>query len=184
MKRKLKIVFRTDGEMRDTPAAVDRETGVMYINPRLYNRLTPFEQKFVRLHEEGHYKLNTSDEIAADGYAFDRLAGTEFRSLKQCVQCLNTILDDTKAGHRVRKEALYERAIDWDRKHGTTPTLDKATKNDVRMQYANANLVETFGTMFIASNNSTASNLQTKDNTLIIAIIAIAALYLFSQILK
>lgn len=122
----MKTIYKSNGDMADTPAAIDRERRILYINPKLYFKLTPFQQKFVKLHEYGHLNMNTSNEFIADAYAFDRLAGTEFRSLKQCIECLNTILDPTNPGHKVRIDALYERALEWDRQH---PFLDAAAKS-------------------------------------------------------
>ena len=81
-------------------------------------RLTPFQRRFVILHEEGHYALNTDDEIRADAYAFDRLAGTEARSLRQSVESLEQILDDDNPTLRPRYRALLRRALEWDADHG------------------------------------------------------------------
>lgn len=110
--------------MEDTPAAMDRETGQMYINPKRYFDLTPFQREFVKLHEKGHYVLNTDSELAADEYAFNHLAGTRFRSLKQCIECLEEILDENLIGHKVRIDHMYQLAIRWDKQHpqftGTT----------------------------------------------------------------
>ena len=66
----------------------------------------------------GHYYLNTSSEIEADAYAFDHLAGTEFRSLKQCLRSLSEVLDKNNPTLRPRYEALYRRALKWDAERG------------------------------------------------------------------
>ena len=123
----MKTIYKSDGEMFDTPAAVDRDNGILYLNPKLWFKLTPFQRKFVKLHEYGHFYLNTAIEEEADAYAFDRLAGTEFQSLKQCIGCLQTILDEKRPGHRVRMEALYQRALDWDKTHPLKPNINKAS---------------------------------------------------------
>lgn len=107
-----------DGSIGNTPAAVNRLTGVLYLHPVLFKRLSPFHQKFVKLHEEGHYKLNTGSEFEADAYAFDRLAGTEFRSLKQCLSAISDVLDPSNPAKRPRYNALLKRALQWDFQHG------------------------------------------------------------------
>lgn len=134
-------MYKSDGFMYDTPAAVDRQAHVLYINPRLYHALTEFQKKFVKQHEYGHYVLNTEDEFKADAYAFDKLAGTEYRSLKQCIGTLETVLDGDKAGHRARVEAMYRRALKWDREHP-----DKAKNTDKTIIYM-TEFIKTQGTL-------------------------------------
>lgn len=151
----MKTIYKSNGEMADTPAAIDRERRILYINPKLYFKLTPFQQKFVKLHEYGHLQMNTSNEFIADAYAFDRLAGTEFRSLKQCIECLNTILDPNNPGHKVRIDALYERALEWDRQH---PILDKAA------QSTNAENLQAITQLVLASQEGVNNNTQIRSN--------------------
>jgi Zn-dependent peptidase ImmA (M78 family) len=104
-------------QLQDCPAGTNRYTGLIVINPNLYDKLTPFQQKFTILHELGHINLQTDDETLADAYAFDRLAGTEFRSLKQCVEFLDELLDPNYSENQKRIETLYKRAEEWDKKH-------------------------------------------------------------------
>lgn len=151
----MKTIYKSNGEMADTPAAIDRERRILYINPKLYFKLTPFQQKFVKLHEYGHLQMNTSNEFIADAYAFDRLAGTEFRSLKQCIECLNTILDPNNPGHKVRIDALYERALEWDKQH---PILDKAA------QSTNAENLQAITQLVLASQEGVNNNTQIRSN--------------------
>lgn len=101
-----------------TPAAVNHFYGILYLHPVLFPKLTPFQQKFVYWHELGHYYLNTASEIEADAYAFDHLAGSEFRSLKQCLRSLSEVLDKDNPTLRPRYEALYRRALKWDAERG------------------------------------------------------------------
>lgn len=117
MKPITKTIYQSDGMMSDTPAAIDRETGTLFINRRLYEKLTKFQRKFVILHERGHYELNTDIEEEADAFAFDHLVGTEYRSMKQMIETLETILDPNRIGHQARIEALYRRALAWDKAH-------------------------------------------------------------------
>ena len=106
------------GTLGDCPAAVDRSRGILYVNPRVMGRLTPFQRRFVLLHEEGHWRLGTSSEEEADAYAFDRLAGTEHRSLRQSVESLEEILHEDNPTLPGRYEALLRRALEWDAAHG------------------------------------------------------------------
>ena len=110
-------------DLQDCPAGCNIDTGVIVINPTLFDVLSDFQKKFVLLHEEGHIRLHTHDEIQADAYAFDRLAGTEFRSLKQSVEFLEQLLNPAYPTNEVRKASLYKRALDWDKKHTLTDGL-------------------------------------------------------------
>lgn len=111
-------------ELTDSPAGCDRTDKLIVVNPVLFNELTPFQKKFILLHEEGHIALDTDNEISADAYAFDRLAGTEFRSLKQAVGALQQILDGSNPEHKQRYYSLYKRALKWDE---ARPITNKAT---------------------------------------------------------
>jgi len=114
----IKIEYdRTHPDLQDCPAGADQQNSVIVINPDLFNQLTPFQQKFVIKHETGHIALKTNDEIQADAYAFDQLAGTEFRSLKQCIETLETLLMPGDPIVDKRIEALYDRALIWDKRH-------------------------------------------------------------------
>ena len=114
----IKIEYdRTHPDLKDCPAGADQQNAVIVINPDLFNQLTPFQQKFVIQHETGHIMLRTYDEIQADAYAFDRLAGTEFRSLKQCLETLETLLVPGLPEVDKRIDALYNRALAWDNRH-------------------------------------------------------------------
>lgn len=161
----MKTVYLSTGEMEDTPAAIDRKTRTLYINPKLYFNLTPFQRKFVKLHEYGHLNLDTDIEEKADAYAFDKLAGTEFRSLKQCIGCLETILDPSKPGHKARIDALYERAIQWDKEHPITQTLDRAAGKSTEAEDTIADsqlLLAAIGGM--QNQSQMAANVQQQEN--------------------
>lgn len=119
------------GFMYGTPAAVEHATGTLYINDPLYNKLTPFQQEFVKQHEIGHYRRQTHDEFIADRYAFNKLAGKYKRSLKQSIGTLETILDGDDVEHKKRIDAMYELALQWDAKHGNIAAakeLERLTK--------------------------------------------------------
>ncbi len=153
--------------MKDTPMAADRTTGTIYINPKLYSKLSIFEKKFWDQHEKGHIILNTSDEIKADTYAFNKLAGTEFRSLKQMIEAAENLLNENCPYHQERIDNLYALALKWDREH---PQLNKAisTKNIAETGNAINNALETMGAYMLGAVNAgaSASNNAAKTTTL------------------
>lgn len=115
----MQIEYTTNtGFMYGTPAAVSHDTGILYINSELFDKLTPFQQEFVKQHEIGHYRKNTHNEFIADRYAFNKLAGKYKRSLKQSIETLETILDGSNAEHKKRINAMYQLALKWDAEHG------------------------------------------------------------------
>lgn len=169
--------------MWDTPAAVDREEGILYINPKRWFELTPFQRKFVKFHEYGHYYLQTDSEEEADAYAFDKLAGTEFQSLKQCIQCLETILDPTRIGHKVRIEALISRALQWDKEH-PMKKINKATQsNRAEEIQAMTQLIAAQGQTINNSEQIRANEEASKKNTqyLMIGMMVIAGLFILKN---
>lgn len=106
------------GFMYGTPAAVSHDTGILYINSELFDKLTPFQKEFVKQHEIGHYRLQTHNEFRADRYAFNKLVGKYKRSLKQSIGTLETILDGNDTEHQKRIQSMYELALKWDAEHG------------------------------------------------------------------
>ena len=165
--------------MFDTPAAIDRNTATLYINPKLWFKLTKFQQNFVRLHEIGHLVLDTDIEEEADAYAFDRLVGSQPRSMKQMIETLETILDPNKTGHQVRINALYQKALEWDRKHPINKASGSSepTANDYKI------IIDA-----VTESNKTTSQPyiqkeQQSDNnrTMVYMMLAIAALFLLKD---
>ena len=169
--------------MYDTPAAIDRKAGVMYINPKLWFKLTRFQQKFVKLHEMGHYVLNTDSEEEADGFAFNRLVGSEPRSMKQCIETLETILNPNRTGHNYRIKALYERALEWDRKHPlkvnkASGQSESAQSLAAATQLINAAQQNTNEAVSIVETKETNSD---NNRTMVYMMLAIAALFLLKD---
>ena len=171
---KLKQRYYSEGDMADTPAAIDRENHILYINPKRWFCLTKFQRKFVKLHEYGHYNLNTDSEIEADTYAFNHLAGTEFRSLKQCIECLEELLDESKIGHKVRIDHMYRLAIKWDREHSN---LNKATgSQEAAQDDAITNMLLVSNTSMIKQTQSIFNSLQNALNSVLITGVLIVAM--------
>lgn len=173
---KLITVYQSEGEMEDTPAAIDRINGVFYINPKRWFKLTPFQRKFVKLHEYGHLNLNTDSELRADEYAFNHLAGTEFRSLKQCIECLEELLDENLIGHKVRIDRMYELALEWDKNH-KTPKLNKGTgAEQAAADDALSNALLISNTSMIKQTQSLFNSMQNILNSLLITGVLIVAM--------
>lgn len=186
--------YTTEPWIASTPAAVDRSSGILYINPRLFSQLTPFQKKFVKLHEEGHWRLRTDSETEADAYAFRRLAGTELRSLKQAMDCIDTLLPDNNPTKARRYRSLYRLALSYDWHHNANPraaaelaSLDSAdpraaslsrwesqsTKQQAQIiQYGNDSLNALLDT-FSMSNSLQMDKMQ----TLLTALIALVSLW-------
>lgn len=122
------LSIKVDYGIGDTPAAVSREDNTIYINPPLYNKLTPFQRKFVLFHEIGHYTLNSRNEIDADTFAFKRLAGTQHRSLKQCITAIADTLEDGNQTKEERYNNIVYQALLWDYQHG-----NEAVKEDLKI---------------------------------------------------
>jgi ribosomal protein L16 Arg81 hydroxylase len=188
---KFKYVNKSDGEMADTPLAANRATATIYINPTLYRKLTAFQKKFWLAHEKGHIVLNTSNEIEADNYAFDSLAGSQFQSLKQMIEAAEGLLDSRNEYHQERIDNLYQRAVEWDKAH---PELDKAISNKTQRTMIETNskneLLTTLGSMMVsatqAGSSATTSGSKvtataTTLSTATIAIIGIIAVLLLKK---
>ena len=97
----------------ESPAAVHLRSGVLHINPKVFFSYPPEWQKFILLHELGHYLLQTRSELEADNFAFHHFA-KEGNSLKEAVNSLLRVLNLGIKSHRERVEAQLERAKYWD----------------------------------------------------------------------
>ncbi len=111
------IYDATHPDLQDCPIGCIRSQEVIIINPDLFYPMRAFDQQFWLLHEEGHIKLNTSDEVLADSFAFDALVGSQFRSLKQICAALDSLLVGSNPEFERRKSSLMDRAIRWDATH-------------------------------------------------------------------
>ncbi len=122
MKKEIKITFVEN--LGITPARVNRHTGEILLNSRVWNKLPEGFQKFILAHEEGHYVLQTTSEIEADNYAFQKLAGTFKNSLKTCVATLADVLPFTSDSHTLRLLNMYRLALLYQaNKYGDQPTI-------------------------------------------------------------
>lgn len=67
----MRIVSLDHNFENGTPARVHRPTGTVYLTPLFYEKYTPIQQRFIILHELGHYVGQTRDESEADRFAAD-----------------------------------------------------------------------------------------------------------------
>lgn len=87
-----------------TPARVHRPTGTVYLTPKFYEMYTPTQQRFIILHELGHYVNQTTDESEADRFAADILLNLE--GYKATFRALNDSLH-SGAVNDTRRENLF-----------------------------------------------------------------------------
>ena len=78
-------------ERPTNPARTNVRTGEIEINAARMKELRPDTREYVLLHEVGHYKLQTFDEVAADLYALRRMAGKKPYSLWNYFQSVNEV---------------------------------------------------------------------------------------------
>jgi len=118
----LSIVGRE--QLQDCPAAVvvskwrDPE---FLINRQVFAQLPEAQQRFVLLHETGHWLLKTPSETAADTFALHATAGTEHDSLRNAVRTLALMPQVDPA----RTDALLRQAIQIDKhnQQNNNPTM-------------------------------------------------------------
>lgn len=101
-------------DLGSTPASVDRETGVVYINNKLRSRISPDKWLFILLHELGHLVLQTSDEKEVDAWAFDQYA-RQGGKLSESVHALTKVLNFSSTEHLERANLQLRRAQLFDK---------------------------------------------------------------------
>lgn len=53
-------------------AKVNRKTGALWLNTKIWNQLPAEQKDFVLFHEDGHLRLQTADEFEANQYAVSK----------------------------------------------------------------------------------------------------------------
>ena len=180
----IRYISRNDLEMQGTPCACDRVDKIIFINHDLYDKLTLFQKKFWIWHEKGHINLNTEDEIKADNYAFDHMAGTEFRSLKQIIEAAEDLLDENLPYHQERIDNLYERALKWDAAHNDTFHKGASNRAITAMMSGVNNMILGLSTGLTAQTQVVQSGSQTQQTSGNMLLIGIAAIILILLLLK
>jgi hypothetical protein len=136
-------------ELGPSPASVNRETGVMYVNPNFRDRqgrkLTADQWYYIMLHEQGHLKEQTKDERTADAWADRHYKG----SLKESVYALSDVLSFNKPEDRLRVIAQLQRAQRKDGKvvqhYAFTGTTEPTRKMSYQHKLYDPNYNEYFG---------------------------------------
>ena len=80
-------------DLGNSPAAVGRTTGIIFLNPYTWPTLTKDEQYFIICHEWAHIKGQLMDETKTDALAFKKYVKSG-RSLKASIYALAKILDN------------------------------------------------------------------------------------------
>lgn len=113
----LKVVYRDYFAESNSPARVYRDEGVIEINLNRWRQLPKSHRDYILAHEEGHYVLDTGDELAADQYAFEKLAGKMPGSLRNTVHALIDVLPGQTPEQHRRMDAAVKRALKYDARH-------------------------------------------------------------------
>ena len=129
MKGITKII--TVEDLGNTPAKVNRLTGEMYISKRHFSKMPPIYRKFVLFHEEGHVKLNTTSEEAADNYAVDELIKRGY-PLSEILKSLTKVLTFNNKEHYGRAMVVFNKLREHDYKvNGNTKVLSQKIQNQM-----------------------------------------------------
>lgn len=98
------------------PAAVDLDNGTLYINPHVWERLTPNTRKFVILHELAH-NVGVMDESEADLFALQKLFENGSR-LSTAINALYEALPLTSETDYNRIDAVIIAALEYEASEG------------------------------------------------------------------
>lgn len=157
--KQLKVKY--DDTIGDTPAALSAAEATIYINKPVFCKFSRFQKRFIILHEMGHYYLNTHNELLADAYALRTLAGTEHRSLKQCIETLDVTLHDGNVTKAERMRNLVLLALYWDWQHGNEAAKDEFVR---RLEMDNGiGSINLFGLDIISWDTSNPKDLAEAD---------------------
>jgi len=105
-----------ENDLGNTPAKVNRRTGVMYLSKKHMAALPKELRLFIMLHEMAHVELQSTNEMEVDAWAFKKYADMGY-SLKASVKALTGILNDQNPEHWLRMGLQLERAKAYDRKY-------------------------------------------------------------------
>lgn len=123
-------------DLGNTPASVDRDTGVVYINNKMRSRISADEWHFILLHELGHLILQSSDEKEVDAWAFDQYAKRGGK-LSKSVYALTNVLNFTSPEHLERANLQLRRAQLFDKSQNQLSHAKKKKKINGRYQQKN-----------------------------------------------
>lgn len=107
--------FSNDVRLNGNPAIVNIDTGEVLINKSIWRQLSDYEKILILLHEEGHYKGKTVDEIKADAYMVDKYL-QESDTPERRYQIVKTIFGNlpNSKDNAMRKAKLVKYLLQWD----------------------------------------------------------------------
>ena len=144
------LIDTDSNDLQSCPAAVDMETGDVYINRDVWDRYTEAEQRFIIEHELGHYYRQTDSETEADLYALNANFGKVYRSLKSSF----TAIDKAGVENPERWDSLYYNALQIDAENGNPEAQEELE----RIKLLNQNKLNQ--TVMTKRNNSQITYIQ------------------------
>lgn len=100
----------------NSPAAVSRSTGMLFLNPRIWPNLTDAEKRFILEHEFAHIRGRVTDELATDRLAFAKYVKHPQHSLRAAMSALIKNFNFNNPEHMARLEAMLNMAQQHERK--------------------------------------------------------------------
>ncbi len=155
----MRVRFVDNIEGSNTPARVNRMTGEIILNRSRWDKIPDEYKKFILLHEAGHYKLQTKNELLADKYAFQHFAGTEPMSLKNSVKSISQILPFTRQEHFDRFNSISKQALIFDAENNNNLKAKEMITNNDKLSFMDTE--ENYSDMFgIRKNRNENSRLK------------------------
>lgn len=107
--------FANDVRLQGNPAIVNVVTGEVLINKSKWLQLSDYEKVLILLHEEGHYRNKSVDEIKADAYMVDKYL-QEADTPERRQEIVRTIFGNVSNSkeNAIRKAALVKYLLQWD----------------------------------------------------------------------
>lgn len=119
-----------DGKGLVSVARVNRDTGELYVNRGMFNKLPVAYRKFILFHEAGHATLQTSDESLADEFALKAMLA-QGESLTAILKSLTYVLDYKKPSHYARTLNVFEKLRNYDLTVNNNNNVLKPLKNNI-----------------------------------------------------
>ncbi|HNA38721.1 MAG TPA: hypothetical protein PLR84_04385 [Chitinophagales bacterium] len=107
----------------NSPAAVNRKTGELFINKKRWSNIKAEHRVFILLHELAHCILDTSDEMAVDALAHTWYLQLGY-SLSESVFALTKVLHADSDMNKKRSWAQYTRAKEIDNRNDVLNSYD------------------------------------------------------------
>jgi hypothetical protein len=108
-----KVLWVEPEEIDNSTACVGVKTGTLYLNKRVFPRLSRAAQYFIICHEWAHLEYATADEVETDRRAFEYYVKSGM-SLKEAVKSL--LFDGPQYPEITeRQNALFKAALTFDK---------------------------------------------------------------------